>query len=276
MVGRRRLGPRSARRAAVRASGAERPVGRWGSSSTTSSRRGRRPSSRRSSGCRRRHSSSCSIATPWRRAHQAFEVAAAPRPAGSSLQRSPHRRRAVTRRLRHDESPPIASTADHEHRHPGHCAGRLTRRRPDPRGAARLGTWTSGCARRWAGILRRRSARVRGGPASQRGDLIAACGDRPAPRVRLARRGRRPARGWRGGGARRPRRDLPRRVGHADERVRAQPRHPAGTRARRRLLAAHDKPLPRGAGRARRARGGRARCGPRDGRHRRPRSVFSA
>jgi RND superfamily putative drug exporter len=38
------------------------------------------------------------------------------------------------------------------------------------------------------------------------------------------------------------------------------------TRARRGLLAAHDEPLPRGAGRARRPVGGRAGRGPRDGR----------
>ena len=50
------------------------------------------------------------------------------------------------------------------------------------------------------------------------------------------------------GGRRRAGGDLPRRVGHADEHLRAQPRDAAGARAGRRLLAADDEPVPRGAG----------------------------
>ena len=82
---------------------------------------------------------------------------------------------------------------------------------PDPRGTARLGTRAGGRARRRPGVLRRRPARLGGGPAPERADLAAARGARAAPRVRLARGGRRAARGRRGGGGRRARRDLRRR-----------------------------------------------------------------
>ena len=52
---------------------------------------------------------------------------------------------------------------------------------------------------------------------------------------------------WRGG-HRRARRHLRRRIGHADEHLRAQPGDAARSRARCRLLAADDEPVPRGAG----------------------------
>ena len=39
-------------------------------------------------------------------------------------------------------------------------------------------------------------------------------------------------------------------IGHADEHLRAQPRHAPGPRPRRGLLPAHDQPVPGGAGRA--------------------------
>ena len=262
MVGRRCVGPRPARRAAVRASGAERPFGRWVHP--------RRPRVGAREGPPRRGARAAAVGPrrglPQRHARSGHAGLRARRGPGHARRprRSPRRRRPVAP----DRAAPGVGRRPHRlrRRAPRPAAGRLARRRPDPRGTARLGTRAGGGARRRAGVLRRRPARLRRGPAPKRGDLAAARGDRPAPRVRLARGGRRPARGRRGGGARRPRRDLRGRVVHADERVRAQPRHAAGTGARRRLLAAHDEPLPRGAGRARRPGGGRPGCGPRDGR----------
>ena len=75
----------------------------------------------------------------------------------------------------------------------------------------------------------------------------------------------RAARRRRRGGARGAGGDLRRRVADADEHLRAQPRDAPRARAGRRLLAADDEPLPRGAGEPRRAGPGR-RGRPGDGR----------
>ena len=68
-------------------------------------------------------------------------------------------------------------------------------------------------------------------PAAERAHLAAAGGARAAPRLRVARRGGRAARRRRRGGPRRPGRHLPRRVGDADEHLRAQPRDAPRARA---------------------------------------------
>ena len=90
-------------------------------------------------------------------------------------------------------------------------------------------------------------SRVGGGPPAERDHLAAAGGDRAPARVRLGRGGRRSARRRRGGGHRRARRDLRHRERDADEHLRPQPRDAPGAGPRRRLLAADDEPLPRGA-----------------------------
>ena len=128
---------------------------------------------------------------------------------------------------------------------------RLARCAADPARAAPRRARARGRAGRRSGLLRRRPDRVRGRPPAQRAHLAAAGGTGAHRRVRFGRRRGRPARRrWcrrdRGAG-----RHLRRRLVHADEHLRAQPRDPARARPRGRLLAADDEPLPRGA----RARG---------------------
>ncbi len=164
------------------------------------------------------------------------------------------------------------STHGLRHRLPRPPAGRLPRGAADPARATRHGARPDGRARRRSGLLRRRPDGQRAGPPAQRGHQPAARGDRAAHRVRVDRGGGRPARGrWR----ERPRRaggDLPHRVGHPDEHLRAQPGHAPRARPRRRLLPAHDEPLPRGARETpdrrhpRRQLRGQGRGGPDDGR----------
>ena len=147
---------------------------------------------------------------------------------------------------------------------------RLARCAADPARAAPRRARARGRAGRRSGLLRRRPDRVRGRPPTQRAHLAAAGGTGAHRRLRFGRRRGRPAgRRWR----RRDRgagRHLRRRLVHADEHLRAQPRDAARARPRRRLLAAADEPLPRGA-RAQTGRPGpRAGCGQGDGRDGRP------
>ena len=134
---------------------------------------------------------------------------------------------------------------------------RFTRCAADPARATPRGARARGRAGRRSGLLRRRPDRVRGRPPTERAHLAAAGGIGAHRRLRIGRRRGRPAGGrWRyrdrGAG-----RHLRRRLVHADEHLRAQSRDAARARPRRRLLAAADEPLPRGA----RAQAGRS--GPR-------------
>ncbi len=154
------------------------------------------------------------------------------------------------------------------HRVPRPPRGRLARRHPGHPATTPSGRRPDGRARWRPGVLRRRPGGLRSGPPPERAGEPAARRSRAAAGLRLGGRGGCPARGRRHGRGHRARRDLRGRQRDADECVRAQPRDAAGAGARRRLLAAHDQPLPRGARASRRTgprRGSRARDG-RDGR----------
>ena len=130
------------------------------------------------------------------------------------------------------------------------AARRLAGRGPDPRGTrSRSAARAEGRARRRPGVLRRRPARVRGGPAAQRGHLAAARGARAAARVR--QRSSRPASRSRSAArrcsSRSPRSSSSRRSTPMSIFV-LNLATLLGLGPGRRLLAADDQPLPRGAG----------------------------
>ncbi len=133
-------------------------------------------------------------------------------------------------------------------RPPGPAAGRFAGSPADPARAPPGGARPRGRAGGWPGVLRRRPVRVRGGPPAQRADLAAAGGARPGGRLRVRRRGRHPARRRGIGRHRVAGGHLRRRLGHADEHLRAQPGDAARTGPGRRLLPVDDQPIPRGAG----------------------------
>ena len=190
---------------------------------------------------------------------------------GRRGRRDPRRRDRAARRPRR-LAPPVAAPdlgrRPHRLRHrlPRPAAGRFARRAADPARAPAAGARARRRAGRRARLLRRRPDRLRGGPAAERDHLAAAGGAGPDLRLRFAGRGGRPAdRRW-GGGHRRAGRHLRRRLVHADEHLRAQPGDAARARARRRLLAADDEPVPRGAGAPAGWPGPGRRRGPGDGR----------
>ena len=171
-----------------------------------------------------------------------------PRLAAPDLDRRPHRLR---------------------HRLPRPARRRFARRAADPARALATGARARCRAGRRPRLLRRRPDRLGGRPAAERDHLAAARGAGAHLRLRFAGRGGRPARGRWGGRHRRAGRHLRRRLADADEHLRAQPGDAPRARARRRLLAADDQPVPRGAGTpARMARSGSPR--PSGSRSRRP------
>ena len=131
-----------------------------------------------------------------------------------------------------------------------------------------------GRPRRRAGVLRRRPDGVRIRPPAQRGNLPAAGRPRAPARLRIDGRGGPAARRRWGGGPRGARRGLRRGVADPDEHLRPEPGDAPRPRPRRRLLAPHDEPLPRGAGRPRRPRRRGPGCGRRDDGHGRPRRLL--
>ncbi len=126
-----------------------------------------------------------------------------------------------------------------------------------------------GGPRRRAGLLRGHPDGVGERPPAVGDRLAAAGGPDPAARLRLGGRGRGPAGGRRRGGLRLAGDHLGRRPGHPDERLRAEPRDPAGSGPGGRLLPADDESLPRGAASPKGAPSGRpAERRPRSGGHR--------
>ena len=210
---------------------------------------GARRCSRRSSGCRRRRSSSSFSSSDDARRPAPRRSRPRRPPRCADVPSAPH----VVRVVPTCSSPRQVSADGHTalRRRPARpAARRLPRRAADPPRAAARRPRSDRRARRRPGVLRRRPGGVRAGPPAQRADLAAARRPRAPRRLRLGGRGRRAARGRRRGGrwSRWPA-IFVRRVGPADEHLRAQPRDAARPRARRRLLAAPDQPVPRGAGR---------------------------
>ena len=216
------------------------------SSATTSSPPAPRRSSRPSSGRRRRRSSSSSRARRSRPARRPSSSAAAA--AMRDIPAAPHVAGVVSHLLQ-----PRQVSAD---RHTAYDIVLLDlppddspKALPILRERLRAGPGPDGRAGRRPGVLRRRPDGQRAGPPAQRAHLAAAGRARAPARLRVARGGRasRSSSAGRASSSRWPAIFLD-RVGHADEHLRAQPRHAPGPRPRRRLLPAHDQPVPRGAG----------------------------
>ena len=134
------------------------------------------------------------------------------------------------------------------HRLPRPARRRFARRAADPSRALATGARARCRTGRRTRLLRRRPDRLRGRPAAERDHLAATRGAGAHLRLRFAGRGGRPAGGRWGGRHRRAGRHLRGRVADADEHLRAQPGDAPRARARGRLLAADDQPVPRGAG----------------------------
>ena len=238
LVGRRRLGVAPPRRHPVRARGSRASCAPAASSSTTSSRPGRRPLLETelgvaAVGARRR------LHQPdrWRPARPRSRLAAADaaRDIAGGAARRP-------RRVAHPRRPRQVS-AD---RHTAYDVVFLDLPpddSPDALPILRERLHAGARPRRCElaggpGVLRRRPDRVGGRPAAERADLAAA-GRAGAARSCSARSSRRACRSSSAARrSRRARRHLRRRLGHADEHLRAQPRDAPRPRPRRRLLAA--------------------------------------